>query len=246
MSWLTVGYAVADAVPARGHGPALLEARTTRRSTCSTSGSRGMYERLPDWMRGGGAVQRMSCGSPTGPRPWRLPMTGGRSYTATIAVIDEATTRRTWTGCWMRGLRPTIDGGSPGVSVDGQQGPAGLAVPAHLPRPAGRERLSPDLPALVRAARPRRGAVRVGQAGRAGATGALDALHQEYPARRRSRRWRAGRWTGGLCGVDRAGRPRDRRWVPRSRTWPCCRGSTAARGCGCSARSALGRSYVMG
>src|ERR1051326_8800578 len=52
---------------------------------------KGIYERLPDWMK-----MKCDTGSlhgwkfPNGSRAKAFPTTGGRSYTATLVIIDEA------------------------------------------------------------------------------------------------------------------------------------------------------------
>src|SRR5581483_1875687 len=53
---------------------------------------KGMYDRLPGWMRTSKllADKTHTLQLPSGSRAMAFSTTGGRSYTATLAVIDEA------------------------------------------------------------------------------------------------------------------------------------------------------------
>jgi hypothetical protein len=53
---------------------------------------REMYERLPEWLRTDGltAANEHELGFGNGSRAMSFPTTGGRSYTATLVVVDEA------------------------------------------------------------------------------------------------------------------------------------------------------------
>ncbi len=73
---------------------------------------RGMYERLPGWMQCRGVYKEAA-------HEWRLsngsaalafPTTGGRSYTATLAVVDEADFAPDLDGL-INAVKPTIDAG---------------------------------------------------------------------------------------------------------------------------------------
>lgn len=74
---------------------------------------KGMYERLPDWMKTGtepgkssGHEWRLSNGSAA----MAFPTTGGRSYTATLAIVDEADFAPSL-NTLMNAVKPTIDAG---------------------------------------------------------------------------------------------------------------------------------------
>jgi hypothetical protein len=73
---------------------------------------RGMYERLPEWLRCRGVLAsaahewELSNGS----RALAFPTTGGRSYTATLAIIDEADFVPDLDAL-LNAVKPTIDAG---------------------------------------------------------------------------------------------------------------------------------------
>jgi len=71
----------------------------------------GMYDRLPDWMRTGTRSRsthelRLNNGS----RALAFPTTGGRSYTASLAIIDEADIIEDLNGL-LTDVKPTVDAG---------------------------------------------------------------------------------------------------------------------------------------
>ncbi len=120
----------------------------------------GMYERLPAWQHVRSVVVRnahefrLSNGSAA----LAFPTTGGRSYTATLAIVDEAdhvggsAGATAWMRCSMRsGRRSTAAARSccsrPWIRTGRSR------VQAHLPGRARAERLARHIPAVRTAAR---------------------------------------------------------------------------------------------
>jgi hypothetical protein len=73
---------------------------------------REMYQRLPDWMRSTPLVKDATheIEVPNGSRVKAFATTGGRSYTGTLAVIDEADYVPDL-GQMLNAIKPTVDGG---------------------------------------------------------------------------------------------------------------------------------------
>jgi hypothetical protein len=73
---------------------------------------RGMYDRLPDWLKvdGFGKDNGHEWALSNGSRVMAFPTTAGDSYTATLAVVDEADLSPDLDRL-MRAVKPTIDGG---------------------------------------------------------------------------------------------------------------------------------------
>jgi hypothetical protein len=73
---------------------------------------RGMYDRLPEWLkvRSFGVDNDHEWGLSNGSRVLAFPTTAGDSYTATLAIVDEADLVPDLDRL-MRAVKPTIDGG---------------------------------------------------------------------------------------------------------------------------------------
>ena len=135
---------------------------------------KGMYQRLPAWLQCQGVGRdndhelRLSNGSAA----LAFPTTGGRSYTASLAIVDEADFAPDL-DLLLNAVKPTIDaGGQVSAVVYGRQEQAGERVQADLAGgDEGRERLAAAVLALVGQARPDGGMVCGARAGRVGADG---------------------------------------------------------------------------
>jgi hypothetical protein len=197
---------------------------------------RGMYDRLPDWLKVDGFLKdnghewALSNGS----RVMAFPTTAGDSYTGTLAVVDEADLAPDL-GRLMRAVKPTIDGGGRMILLsraDKSQPQSafkriyvaakqGLTDWAHvfLPWSARPERTPEWYEAQKRDIFHR--------------TGSLDDLHEQYP-RRTPRPWPPEPWTSALPrpGCTSAIRKRSR-W-PRYRR--ARRQSQACRSIACRSR----------
>lgn len=185
MSWLTVGYAL-WLMLFRPEATALLFSRRDDEAVHLLSFRlRGMYDRLPDWMRARREVQsnahelRLSNGSAA----LAFPTTGGRSYTATIAVVDEADHAENLDAL-LDAVKPTIDGGGSLVllSTVNKDRPGSPFQRIYRAAQQGANDYHPVF--LPWSARPDRDAAWYESVKRdvLARTGALDALHQEYPA----------------------------------------------------------------
>src|SRR6516162_8161408 len=73
---------------------------------------RGMYDRLPDWLKSSGSLTSNDheWQLVSGSRALAFPTTAGDSYTATLAVVDEADLVPDLDRL-MRAVKPTVDGG---------------------------------------------------------------------------------------------------------------------------------------
>ena len=119
-----------------------------------------MYDRLPplfqaarDRPRDNAHEFRLSNGSVA----LAFPTTGGRSYTASLAIVDEADHTDDLDGL-LNAVKPTIDAGGRLVllSTVDKSRPESPLKRIYRAAVARRERLHADLPALARAPRPHR------------------------------------------------------------------------------------------
>lgn len=114
MTWLVLGYALWLML----FRPAATILLFSRRDTeaihlLSADRLRGMYKRLPDWLVSGHETRADSAhewGLSNGSVARAFPSTAGDSYTATLAIVDEADLVPNL-GNLMRAVKPTIDGG---------------------------------------------------------------------------------------------------------------------------------------
>ena len=120
---------------------------------------RGMYDRLPHWLRArrvlsaAATVWSLSNGS----RALAFSTHGGRSYTATLAIVDEADYVPDL-GRFLNGVKPTVDAGGQLILISTSDKRRPTSPFKNLFRGgAGRDgRLYRGLSALVRATGPRR------------------------------------------------------------------------------------------
>ncbi len=114
MSWLVISYALWQMI----FRPAATVLVFSRRDTealylLSDDRLRGMYSRLPEWMKGGHGLVIDSgheFSMQNGSSARAFPTSVGDSYTASLAIVDEAdlVPDLNWL---MRVVKPTIDGG---------------------------------------------------------------------------------------------------------------------------------------
>ncbi|MDE2097695.1 MAG: hypothetical protein KGL39_10640 [Patescibacteria group bacterium] len=146
---------------------------------------RGMYDRLPDFLKARGFTEDAAhvWGLSNGSRAMAFPTTGGRSYTGTLVIVDEADFVPDL-GSLLNAVKPTVDAG-------------GQLVLLSTPDKAKPESLFKKLYRAAKGAaggwrpvffgwdrRPDRTAEWYENERRVclETTGALDDLHQEYPA----------------------------------------------------------------
>lgn len=91
LSWLVLSYALWQMVFCPAAIVLLLSRRDDEAVDLLDARLRGMWERLPDWLKVP-AVKRSAheLELSNGSRALAFPTTGGRSYTATLAIVDEA------------------------------------------------------------------------------------------------------------------------------------------------------------
>lgn len=185
MTWLAVGHALWLLLFRPGATVLLFSRRDDEAVHLLTFRLRGMYDRLPPWLQAR-AVARANAHElalSNGSMALAFPTTGGRSYTATLAIVDEADHTEDLDAL-LNAVKPTVDAGGSLVllntvdksrpdsafkriyrsAVRGENGYAPLFLPWHA-RP-GRD-------AAWYAAQERDVLAR---------TGARDDLFQEYPA----------------------------------------------------------------
>lgn len=147
---------------------------------------KGMYQRLPDWLKVGQVVVEDSA------HEWQLsngsvarafPTSAGDSYTATLAIVDEADLVPDLNRL-MRAVKPTIDGGGRMIllSRSEKRKPASTFKRIYRAAKKGENDWTPVfLPWYVR---PERDAEWYEAQKRdiLARTGSLDDLHEQYPA----------------------------------------------------------------
>jgi hypothetical protein len=114
MSWLCIGYALWQMI----FRPAATVLVFSRRDVealylLSTDRLRGMYYRLPEWMKSGHEFMIDSgheCSMQNGSSARAFPTSAGDSYTASLAIVDEADLVPDLNQL-MRAVKPTIDNG---------------------------------------------------------------------------------------------------------------------------------------
>ena len=146
---------------------------------------REMYERLPDWMRQtklkSPAAHKIKF--PNGSRVMAFATTGGRSYTATLAVIDEADYVPDLDRM-LSAIKPTIDAGGQLIllSTSDKAEPESTFKKVFRAAVAGQNKYHPIFHGWQAA--PWRTQAWYDQEAQSllAQTGANDKLHQEYPA----------------------------------------------------------------
>jgi len=185
MTWLAVGFALWLMLFRPAATVLLFSKRDDEAVHLLRFRLRGMYERLPQWMRARslGADNDHELGLSNGSAALAFPTTGGRSYTATMALVDEAdhvgeldrlldaVKPTVDAGGWLI-LLSTADKGDPGSTFKriyqaARRGENGY-TPVFLPWNARPDRTPEWCEAIRRDYLAR--------------DGTLDALHGEYPA----------------------------------------------------------------
>ena len=187
LSWLTLGYALWLML----FHPAAAVLFFSRRDEeakymLSDERLRGMFTRLPEWLRSGIAA------TTSGAHEWTLsngssarafPTTGGRSYTATLAVVDEADFCDDLDAL-LNAVKPTIDAGGALVllSTADKSKPLSPFKRIYRAAQAGQNDYAPIF--LPWSARPDRTPAWYAQQRRDvfARTGSYDDCDQEYPA----------------------------------------------------------------
>jgi hypothetical protein len=146
---------------------------------------RGMYDRLPGWMRvrSFGANNDHEWELSNGSRVLAFPTTAGDSYTASLAIVDEADLVPDLDRL-MRAVKPTIDGGGRMILLS-RADKANPESPFKKVYQAAKEKKTAWVPVFLPwNARPGRDAVWYAeqQADILHRTGALDDLAELYPA----------------------------------------------------------------
>lgn len=147
---------------------------------------KGMYARLPDWMRATAPIVTSNDHEwimESGSTALAFPTSAGDSYTATLAIVDEADLVPDL-GRLMRAVKPTIDGGGRMILLSraDKSAPNSEFKRTYRAAKAGESPWSPVfLPWHVRPSRD--GAWYDAQKRDVfSRTGALDDLHEQYPA----------------------------------------------------------------
>jgi hypothetical protein len=146
---------------------------------------RGMYDRLPDWLkvRGFKTDNDHEWELSNGSRALAFPSTAGDSYTATLAVVDEADLCPDL-GQLMRAVKPTIDSGGKMVLLSRADKSKPESPFKRIYR-AARQGLTSWVPIFLPwQARPARDAAwyAAQRDDILHRTGSLDDLHEQYPA----------------------------------------------------------------
>src|SRR5574343_11561 len=187
LTWLVLGHAL-WLMLYRPAAAVLLFSRRDEEAKYLLSGERlrGMWLRLPDWMRTG------ITATADGAHEWSLsngssarafPTTGGRSYTDSLAIVDEADFADDLDGL-LNAVKPTVDAGGKLILLSTADKSRPLSPFKRIYRAAqsGDNGYRPIF--LSWQARPDRDAdwYAAQRADVLARTGALDDLHQEYPA----------------------------------------------------------------
>ena len=190
MTWLVVGYALWLLLFRPAATVLLFSKRDDEAVQLLSFRLAGMYQRLPAWMQARSIVTnndhelRLSNGSAA----LAFPTTGGRSYTATLAVVDEADhVGGGATGDDLDNLldavKPTIDGGGSLVLLSTVNKDRPASAFKRIYRSAVARENGTRAVFLPWSARPGRSAEWYDAQARdvQARTGALDSLYQEYP-----------------------------------------------------------------
>jgi hypothetical protein len=185
LTWLVLGYSLWLVLFHPAATVLLFSGRDDEAVDLLTNRLRGMYDRLPVWLQAeaslvdNGHEWALSSGS----RVLAFPTTAGDSYTATLAVVDEADLVPDL-GRLMAAVKPTIDGGGRMVLLSraDKSKPQSVFKKIYVGAKQGvTEWRSVFLPWHVR---PGRDAAwyAAQRAEILHRTGALDDLHEQYPA----------------------------------------------------------------
>lgn len=184
ITWLVLGYILAEMI----FSPitiALFFSRGETEAKDLLVRLKGMYSRLPTWMKDGAPTidNSQEWRLPSGSRALSFPTTGGRSYTASIVVVDEADFIDSFNEV-MNAVKPTIDAGGKMFLISTVDKTKPESPFKNTYRGAKREFSEWHPIFLPWHARPDRTPEwyeRI-KAEIATRTGSLDDVHQEYPA----------------------------------------------------------------
>ena len=185
MSWLTVGFGLWQMIFRPAATVLLFSQRDDEAVQLLSFRLRGMYDRLPPLFRARAVLRdnvhefRLSNGSAA----LAFPTTGGRSYTASLAIVDEADHTEDLDGL-LNAVKPTIDAGGRLVllSTVDKSRPESPLKRIYRAAVAGENDYAPIF--LPWHAHPGRTAAWYAEQARdiRARTGGLDDLYQEYPA----------------------------------------------------------------
>lgn len=183
-SWLAVALALWRSLSHPIATVLLFSKRDDEAVELLTERLRGMYDRLPPWLRPGKPTvdNDHEFGLANGSRVMAFPTTGGRSYTGTLVIVDEADYVPDLAAL-LNAVKPTVDAGGQLVllSTPDKSQPESLFKAIYRAGKAGTNGyLSVFQPWNARPDRTQDWYEQEKQACLAN-TGSLDDLHQEYP-----------------------------------------------------------------
>jgi hypothetical protein len=185
LSWLVLGYALWLVLFHPAATVLLFSRRDDEAVDLLATRLRGMYDRLPVWLK----VRAFAVDTDhewelsNGSRVLAFPTTAGDSYTATLAIVDEADLTPDLDRL-MRAVKPTIDGGGRMILLSRADKGKPLS-PFKKIYTAAKQRLTEWVPVFLPwHTRPDRDAAwyQAQAADVLHRTGALDDLHEQYPA----------------------------------------------------------------
>lgn len=185
ISWIAIGYALWSALFRPAANVLLFSRRDDEAVYLLDERLKGMYGRLPRWMRARAVVKgndhrfELSNGSTIR----AFPTSGGDSYTATLAIVDEADLVPDLESL-LRSVKPTVDAGGKLVLLSRADKSRPNSEFKRIYR-AAREGRSPWCPVFLPwTVRPDRDAAWYAAqcADALARTMSLDAVHEQYPA----------------------------------------------------------------
>jgi hypothetical protein len=186
LTWLVLGFALWLMLFRPAAAVLLFSRRDTESIHLLDERLKGMYARLPDWITAGiriTADSKHAWQLSNGSVAYAFPTTAGDSYTATLAIVDEADLVPDLDDL-MTAVKPTIDGGGKMILLS-RADKSRPESPFKKMYRAAKQRLSDwvavFLPWHVRPSRDSAWYERQRRDIQA-RTGALDDLHEQYPA----------------------------------------------------------------
>jgi hypothetical protein len=243
LTWLVLGFALWLLLFHPAATILIFSRRDDEATDLLTNRLRGMYDRLPDWLK----VRSIPVDNDhewelsNGSRVLAFPTTAGDSYTATLAIVDEADLVPDL-GKLMTAVKPTIDGGGRMILLSRAEKSKPQSVFKKV-YTAAKQRLTEWVAVFLPwHARPDRDAAwyAAQRADILHRTGSLDALHEQYPATD----------TEALAprSLDKRIAPQwlEQCFQPTSPLTPLPLGAPSLPGLEVYALPELGRSYVIG
>jgi hypothetical protein len=185
LTWLVLGYALWLILFQPAATILLFSRRDDESVDLLRTRLRGMYDRLPEWLK-------VRCFTVDNDHEWELsngsrvlafPTTAGDSYTASLAIIDEADLVPDLDQL-MSAVKPTIDGGGRMILLSRADKSKPQSAFKRI-YAAAKQGMTAWVPIFLPwAARPDRDAIwyETQKADILHRTGSLDALHEQYPA----------------------------------------------------------------